>query len=80
MLQELVGLDSARQLRWMIVVCLAYREGRGAEQPRCFRRRDPHDLEVMLEEVGDDECIFREDTKAVVGTSFGGVQLDRLAF
>ena len=39
---------------------------------------DPHDLEVILEEVGDDECILREETKAVVGTSFGGARLDRL--
>ena len=34
---------------------------------------DPHDLEVNLEGL-------REETKAVVGTSIGGAQLDRLAF
>ena len=41
---------------------------------------DPHDFEVILEEVSDDECILHEETKTVIGTSFGGAQLDRLEF
>ena len=53
------------------------REGRGAERRRCFVVDDPHDLEFILEEVGNDEGNLREETKVVISASFGGEQLDR---
>ena len=37
-----------------------------------FVDHDPHDLEVVLEEVGNDECILREETEVGVGSPFGG--------
>ena len=40
---------------------------------------DPHDLNVILEEVGNDECILREETEVGVGAPFGGAQLDKSA-
>ena len=33
---------------------------------------DPHDLKVVLEEVGNDECILHEETELGTGTPFGG--------
>ena len=56
---------------------LGKREGRGAERRRCFVDDDPHDLEFILEEVGNDEGNLREETKVVISASFGGAQLDR---
>ena len=37
---------------------------------------DSHDLEVVLEEIGNDDCILREETEVGVGTPFGGAQLE----
>ena len=54
-----------------------WREGRGTERRRCFGDNDPHDLGVILEEAGNDECILREETKVVISASFGGEQLYR---
>ena len=33
---------------------------------------DSHDLEVVLEEIGNDDCILREETEVGVGAPFGG--------
>ena len=37
---------------------------------------DPHDLELILAEVGNDECILSEEAEAGVGAPFEGLQLD----
>ena len=41
---------------------------------------DPHDLKVVLEEVGNDECILHEETEVGVGAPFGGTQLNNGAY
>ena len=41
---------------------------------------DPHDVEVIVDEVGNDECILSEETEAGVGRPFGGPQLDKRRF
>ena len=83
---ELVGLGLAQQPRQMIEVCLAS-GGRLSVQrgTRCgmqnvvvaFVNDDPHDLKVVLEEVGNDECILHEETEVGVGAPFGGTQLNK---
>ena len=42
-----------------------------------FVNDDPHDLKVVLEEVGNDECILCEETEVGVGAPFGGTQLNK---
>ena len=41
---------------------------------------DPRNAEVIVDEVGNDECILSEETEAGVGRPFGGQQLDKRRF
>ena len=40
---------------------------------------DPHDLEIVLEEVRNVECILRQETKVVVSASLGGTWLTEVS-
>ena len=42
-----------------------------------FINDDSHNLQVVLKEIGNDECILREETEVGVGAPFRGVQLDK---
>ena len=42
-----------------------------------FVNNDSHNFQVVLEEIGNGECVLHEETEVGVGTPFRGVQLDK---
>ena len=81
---EPVGLGSAQQPRRMMEACSA--SGGRLSVQRGTRARNVviafvdddsrDDLEVVLEEIGNDGCVLREETEVGVGAPFGGAQLE----